>query len=814
MPLQTAIHAAETERDLLGRPCIDGNTLTLGIWQEATSRTAKLLVSSGLNIAQLRELTRKSPRPNKTYNFKMGAIDAQMSEALVHAIQAIATAPVPQDKVESHAARPASISSEDLYRVLLAKDKILRQSLLGAGLTEKSLNQLEASLAASHHDEEADHSQAGKPGKSSALKSFCTDLVTQAQEGKLSPVIGRLTEISKTIRVLGRKTKSNPVLLGEAGVGKTAIVEGIAQRIATGNVPSKLKGKRILQLDLTAMLAGCQARGDFEARLVKLIKEVKAAGNVILFIDEMHTLVGAGAAAGGLDAANSLKPELVRGAISVIGATTLTEYRKGVENRDAALMRRFRPVLVEPPDINDTVQILQGLKAGLEKHHDLEICDQALVLAAHLAERYVADRFQPDKSIDLVDEACSMVAIAHDQEKMDAVADGGKETDRHKHKGKLISLKKTEEKTKEKPKENKVEKEPEQEVEPVVRPLVTTDHITQVVSMMTGIPVAALDVEETSRLLTMEEHLHKRVIGQNEAISAVSRAVRRGRAGIKDPRRPTGMFLFLGPTGVGKTELVKALQDFLSNNQDDLIRLDMSEFMERHSAAKLIGAPPGYVGYEEGGKLTEAVRRRPYGVILLDEIEKAHPDVFNLLLQISDAGRLTDGQGRTVDFKNSIIIMTSNIGARAIQNAIRSKSRAPTDEIMEEVRQVFSPELINRMDEIICFHPLSRQEQEEILQLIIGEIKDRLPPGLSLEMTDEARDILIAQGYDSLYGARPLRRTVTRKLEDPLADLIISGKPASGDTLMVETDDDLNINIRVKPEPSKTVVLVKEEPAD
>ncbi|HNA74666.1 MAG TPA: AAA family ATPase [Candidatus Obscuribacter sp.] len=332
--------------------------------------------------------------------------------------------------------------------------------------------------------------------------------------------------------------------------------------------------------------------------------------------------------------------------------------------------------------------------------------------------------------------------------------------------------------------------------------------------MMTGIPVAALDVEETSRLLTMEEHLHKRVIGQNEAISAVSRAVRRGRAGIKDPRRPTGMFLFLGPTGVGKTELVKALQDFLSNNQDDLIRLDMSEFMERHSAAKLIGAPPGYVGYEEGGKLTEAVRRRPYGVILLDEIEKAHPDVFNLLLQISDAGRLTDGQGRTVDFKNSIIIMTSNIGARAIQNAIRSKSRAPTDEIMEEVRQVFSPELINRMDEIICFHPLSRQEQEEILQLIIGEIKDRLPPGLSLEMTDEARDILIAQGYDSLYGARPLRRTVTRKLEDPLADLIISGKPASGDTLMVETDDDLNINIRVKPEPSKTVVLVKEEPAD
>ncbi|HMX44556.1 MAG TPA: AAA family ATPase, partial [Candidatus Obscuribacter sp.] len=386
--------------------------------------------------------------------------------------------------------------------------------------------------------------------------------------------------------------------------------------------------------------------------------------------------------------------------------------------------------------------------------------------------------------------------------------------DRHKHKGKLISLKKTEEKTKEKPKENKVEKEPEQEVEPVVRPLVTTDHITQVVSMMTGIPVAALDVEETSRLLTMEEHLHKRVIGQNEAISAVSRAVRRGRAGIKDPRRPTGMFLFLGPTGVGKTELVKALQDFLSNNQDDLIRLDMSEFMERHSAAKLIGAPPGYVGYEEGGKLTEAVRRRPYGVILLDEIEKAHPDVFNLLLQISDAGRLTDGQGRTVDFKNSIIIMTSNIGARAIQNAIRSKSRAPTDEIMEEVRQVFSPELINRMDEIICFHPLSRQEQEEILQLIIGEIKDRLPPGLSLEMTDEARDILIAQGYDSLYGARPLRRTVTRKLEDPLADLIISGKPASGDTLMVETDDDLNINIRVKPEPSKTVVLVKEEPAD
>ncbi|MBI5171999.1 MAG: ATP-dependent Clp protease ATP-binding subunit [Candidatus Obscuribacter sp.] len=809
MPLQTAIHAAETERDLLGRPCIDGNTLTLGIWQEATSRTAKLLVSSGLNIAQLRELTRKSARPNKTYNFKMGAIDAQMSEALVQAIQALASAPVPQDKVESHAARPSSISSEDLYRVLLTKDKILRQSLLGAGLTEKSLNQLEASLAASHHDAEADQSGAGKPGKSSALKSFCTDLVTQAQEGKLSPVIGRLTEISKTIRVLGRKTKSNPVLLGEAGVGKTAIVEGIAQRIATGNVPSKLKGKRILQLDLTAMLAGCQARGDFEARLVKLIKEVKAAGNVILFIDEMHTLVGAGAAAGGLDAANSLKPELVRGEISVIGATTLSEYRKGVENRDAALMRRFRPVLVEPPDINDTVQILQGLKAGLEKHHDLEICDQALVLAAHLSDRYVADRFQPDKSIDLVDEACSMVAIAHDQEKMDAVAGGGNGTDKQKRKRKLISLKQTEEK----PKENKVETEPEKEEEPVVRPLVTTDHITQVVSMMTGIPVAALDVEETSRLLTMEEHLHKRVIGQNEAISAVSRAVRRGRAGIKDPRRPTGMFLFLGPTGVGKTELAKALQAFLSNNHD-LIRLDMSEFMERHSAAKLIGAPPGYVGYEEGGKLTEAVRRRPYGVILLDEIEKAHPDVFNLLLQISDAGRLTDGQARTVDFKNSIIIMTSNIGARAIQQALRSKSRAPTEEIMQEVRQVFSPELINRMDEIICFHPLSRPEQEEILQLIIGEIKDRLPPGLSLELTEEARDILIAQGYDSLYGARPLRRTVTRKLEDPLADLIIAGKPASGDTLMVETDDDLNLTVRIKQEQSKTVVLVKEEPAD
>ena len=480
MPLQTAIHAAETERDLLGRPCIDGNTLTLGIWQEATTRTAKLLVSSGLNIARLRELTRKSARPSRTYNFKMGAIDAQMSETLVQAIQTVAAAPAPQVKAESKDARQ-SISTEDLYRVLLAKDKILRQSLLDAGLTEKSLNQLEASLAASHHDEEADHSEAGKPGKSSAMKSFCTDLVTQAQEGKLSPVIGRLTEISKTIRVLGRKTKSNPVLLGEAGVGKTAIVEGIAQRIAASNVPSKLKGKRILQLDLTAMLAGCQARGDFEARLVKLIKEVKAAGNIILFIDEMHTLVGAGAAAGGLDAANSLKPELVRGAISVIAATTLTEYRKGVENRDAALMRRFRPVLVEPPDINDTVQILQGLKAGLEKHHDLDICDQALVLAAHLSDRYVADRFQPDKSIDLVDEACSMVAISHDQAKM--AASGGADSQAEKPKGghKRLSLKKPEEKTEGKTegkiqgkKEVKTEaKADEKQEEPAARPLVT-----------------------------------------------------------------------------------------------------------------------------------------------------------------------------------------------------------------------------------------------------------------------------------------------------------------------------------------------------
>ena len=747
LPLQTALTAAETERSQWGKSCIDSSTLILGILQEATSPTAEVLISHGLNISQLRIFAKKAPQPSRVYRCKLGNMEALMAEPLVNAVTEAGKSPSPSMEA------PTVITVESLFQALLKTDKHLRTLLKQGGLNDQRLAEVETYIAdyvaGKFNEEGAGNGTSGS--RTPTLDKFTTDLVALAREGKLSPVIGRLPEISKTIQILGRKSKNNPVLIGEAGVGKTAILEGIAQRIADGHVPSKLKDKRVLQLDLTAMLAGTEGRGGFEARLVKMLKEIKAAGNIILFIDELHTLLGAGGPASGLDAANALKPELVRGHLTVIGATTTAEYRKYIENRDAALVRRFRAVTVEPPSVDDTVQILHGLREGLEKHHNLTILDAALSHAAELAERYVSDRFQPDKSIDLVDEAASMVAIAND----------GRSAESEK-------------------------------------PVVTADDIATIVSMMTGIPVSTLNSDERARLLGLENFIHQRVIGQNNAVSAVARAVRRGRSGIKDPRRPGGFFLFLGPTGVGKTELAKALQQFITTKADDLVRLDMSEFMEAHSVSKLIGAPPGYVGFEDGGKLTEAVRRKPYSVVLLDEIEKAHPDVYNLLLQMTDAGRLTDGQARTVDFRNTIIVMTANIGARTIQDAIKNKQDAPLDEIMKEVRQVFSPELINRIDEVICFHPLHYGHVEQIRDLLVDEIRERLPAGIMLELEESAKDFMLLEGYAPEYGARPMRRALTKYLEDPIADTLLAGKLVAGDTL-VASEKGGRISITIRP---------------
>lgn len=661
--------------------------------------------------------------------------------------------------------------------------------------------------------------------KTPTLDEFGSNLTQLAQEGKLDPVVGRTREIERVIQILGRRTKNNPVLIGEPGVGKTAIAEGLAQRIVQGDVPDILADKRVVSLDIGLLVAGTKYRGEFEERLKKIMDEIRNAGNIILVIDEVHTLIGAGAAEGAIDAANILKPALARGELQCIGATTLDEYRKHIE-RDAALERRFQPIMVGEPSVSETIEILFGLRERYEQHHKLKISDAALEAAAKLADQYISDRFLPDKAIDLIDEAASRVRLINSQ-----LPPAARELDQELRR--VLKEKDAAVRAQDFDRAGEL-RDREMEIKQQIRaiaaakkaeesscqemPEVTEEDIAQVVSAWTGVPVAKLTESESEKLLHMEETLHQRIIGQDEAVRAISRAIRRARVGLKNPNRPIASFIFSGPTGVGKTELTKALAAYFFGSESAMIRLDMSEYMERHTVSKLIGSPPGYVGYNEGGQLTEAVRRRPYTVVLFDEIEKAHPDVFNLLLQILEDGRLTDAKGRTVDFKNTLIVMTSNIGSKVIEKGGGSLGFEfnTNDEdanynrirnlVHEELKQYFRPEFLNRVDEIIVFRQLTKEEVKQIADILLKEVFDRMKEKkIYLTVSDRFKDLLVEEGYNPSYGARPLRRAIQRLLEDILAEEILTGHVKEGSEVLIDVDEERKPKVLVT-EPERVLL--------
>jgi len=674
--------------------------------------------------------------------------------------------------------------------------------------------------------------------KTATLDEFGTNLTKLASESKLDPVVGRHAEIDRVVQILGRRTKNNPVLIGEPGVGKTAIAEGLAQRIQLGEIPDILEDKRVLTLDIGLLVAGTKYRGEFEERLKKIMEEIKSAGNVILVIDEVHTLIGAGAAEGAIDAANILKPALARGELQCIGATTLDEYRKHIE-RDAALERRFQPVMVGEPSIEDTIEILKGLRERYEQHHRLKITDEALEAAAHLGDRYISDRFLPDKAIDLIDEAGSRVRLINSKlppeakqidkqlrqvqkEKEESVRDqnfdqaGVLREKEIELSAKIKELLETKKEGSEKNDTSNAKEITENNQTIIQNPLVSEEDVAHIVASWTGVPVQKLTETESVKLLNMEDTLHQRLIGQDEAVKAVSRAIRRARVGLKNPNRPIASFIFSGPTGVGKTELTKSLASYFFGSEEAMIRLDMSEFMERHTVSKLIGSPPGYVGFNEGGQLTEAVRRRPYTVVLFDEVEKAHPDVFNLLLQLLEDGRLTDSKGRTVDFKNTLLIMTSNIGSKVIEkgggglgfefsgdSVEDSQYNRIKSLVNEELKQYFRPEFLNRLDEIIVFRQLTKNEVKDIAEIMLKEVFSRLnDKGIKLDVTDAFKERLVEEGYNPSYGARPLRRAVMRLLEDSLAEEVLSGRIKDGDKVLVDIDKNKKVTVNISSEES------------
>lgn len=690
---------------------------------------------------------------------------------------------------ESRKLGHAYIGTEHILLALIREGEgVAARVLANAGVSLNKARQQVLLLLGSN-----DASQNSNPTQTVStptLDSLARDLTAIAREGGLDPVIGRSKEITRVIEVLSRRTKNNPVLIGEPGVGKTAIAEGLAQQIVNNEVPETLRDKRVMTLDMGTVVAGTKYRGEFEDRLKKVMDEIRQAGNIILFIDELHTLIGAGGAEGAIDASNILKPALARGELQCIGATTLDEYRKYIE-KDAALERRFQPIQVDEPTVEETIQIIKGLRDRYEAHHRVKITDEAIEAAAKLSDRYISDRFLPDKAIDLIDEAGSKVRLRSFtmppnlkelEDKLENVRNEKNAAVSSQEFEKAAALRDTEQKIKEELEQLKKswkEKQGKEESK------VTVEDIAEVVSMWTGIPVNKIAQEESEKLLHLEEELHKRVVGQHEAVEAISRAIRRARAGLKDPKRPIGTFIFLGPTGVGKTELAKALAEVMFGDEDAMIRIDMSEYMEKHSTSRLVGSPPGYVGFEEGGQLTEKVRRKPYSVVLLDEIEKAHPDVFNILLQVLDDGRLTDSKGRTVDFRNTVVIMTSNIGAEALKYQKNlgfgvgekdSKYKDMKSTMMDELKKAFRPEFLNRIDEIIVFKPLEKEELKQIVSLMAKSLVKRLKDqDIDLELTDAALEKIAEEGYDPQYGARPIRRALQKNVEDRLSEELLKG---------------------------------------
>lgn len=700
-----------------------------------------------------------------------------------------------EGKVEALRFREAESGTEHLLLALLGDvDCVAMRILLTLNINpQKILRDILAVLGIEPKEYQEEISAGSNKKKTDVLEQYGVDLTQKAAEGKLDPVIGRKSEISRLMQILSRRTKNNPCLVGEPGVGKTAVIEGLAQQIAAGVVPDSMKEKRILTMDLSGMVAGSKYRGEFEERMKRLIQEVKNAGNIILFLDEVHTIIGAGGAEGAIDASNILKPSLARGEVQLIGATTIAEYRKHIE-KDAALERRFQPVTVEEPSEEQCLEILEGLKAKYEEHHHVEIEADALKAAVRLSSRYISDRFLPDKAIDVVDEACSKVSlrgfkapesIYQLEELIEKLRVDLEDAIRSGDMNEATVLNKEREDAKKKLDQTRSRFQKRMSEKEVV---VTEDDMALVVAEWTKVPVQRLKESESARLQKLEQTLHKRVIGQDEAVSAVAKAVRRGRVGLKDPKRPIGSFLFLGPTGVGKTELSKALAEALFGNEEAMIRVDMSEYMEKHSVAKMIGSPPGYVGHDDGGQLSEQVRRHPYSVVLFDEIEKAHPDVFNILLQVLDDGHITDSQGRKVDFRNTVIIMTSNAGAKAIVDPKKLGFNAKEDladdykqmksNVMKEIKLLFRPEFLNRIDEILVFHPLGKQEMKKIVSLMCNELIKRAKEQLNIKLTirDSVKKHIVETGTDQKYGARPLRRALQNQLEDRLAEAMLSGE--------------------------------------
>ncbi|MFG0215263.1 ATP-dependent Clp protease ATP-binding subunit [Brevibacillus porteri] len=793
---QKVLALALEEAVRLGHKDIGTEHVLLGLIREGEGIAAKALQSLGLGLDKIQsevesligrgtEQSGSNYTPNYTPRAKK-VIELSMDEARKLGHTYVGTEHILLGLIREGEGIAARIMNNLGVSLNKARQQVLQ--LLGS-----------SEMMASHQP------SGGNPAANTpTLDGLARDLTAIARDGGLDPVIGRQKEIERVIQVLSRRTKNNPVLIGEPGVGKTAIAEGLAQKIVNNEIPETLRDKRVMTLDMGTVVAGTKYRGEFEDRLKKIMDEIRQAGNIILFIDELHTLIGAGGAEGAIDASNILKPALARGELQCVGATTLDEYRKYIE-KDAALERRFQPIQVDEPTAEDAIRILHGLRDRYEAHHRVKITDEAIEQAVKLSDRYITERFLPDKAIDLVDEAASKVRLQSFTVPPNLKELEGRLEEVRKEKDAAVQSQEFEEAAALRDQEQKLREELDKtkkdwkERQGQLNMEVTPEDIAQVVASWTGIPVLKLKEEETERLLKMEEILHDRVIGQDEAVKSISRAIRRARAGLKDPKRPIGSFIFLGPTGVGKTELARAVAETLFGDEDAMIRVDMSEYMEKHSTARLVGAPPGYVGFDEGGQLTEKVRRKPYSVILLDEIEKAHPDVFNILLQVLDDGRLTDSKGRTVDFRNTVVIMTSNVGASMIKknttlgfttNDSERKYQDMKDKVMDELKKSFRPEFLNRIDEVIVFHSLEQEHIEQIVSLMTEDLRKRLKEqDIDFQLSEEAKKILAKEGFDPAYGARPLRRAIQRHIEDNLSEELLKGTISKGDTVNIEAEE-------------------------